>query len=73
MSDQSSPDTNLDRGRKISSNEKCKGLVSLERPIFVWRKKKKKEKEERKEKKKKKEGKGESRRIGVEEEQEEER
>lgn len=43
------------------------------RDPFSSDEKKKKEKEERKEKKKKKEGKGESRRIGVEEEQEEER
>ena len=65
--------TNLGRGRKISSNEKCKRLVSLERDPFSFDEKKKREKEDRKEKKKKKEGIGESRRIGVEEEQEEER
>lgn len=43
--------TNLGHGRKISSNEKCKGLVSLERDPFSSDEKKKKE-----DRKKEKEG-----------------
>ena len=48
--------TNLGRGRKISSNEKCKRLVSLERDPFSFDEKKKEKKKIEKKKRKRRKG-----------------